>query len=115
MAVEDVYEVPMAAAEFNEEDGFWRVAVRILLTPRNVFPPQQVTFVLCVSEDQNSPVVKIGINEKPKHVHLGNENAVKLFCDGLSQLVILAVSHPMLAAPNAPKSYGFAVAGVHQA
>jgi hypothetical protein len=86
------YTLP-GATDYDTEDGCWHLGVRIGLTPHNTFPKQYVAFVICVSEQNNFPVVKIGINEKLKHVHLSSEGARNLFCDGLVQQAVKAIAN----------------------
>ena len=57
-----------AAVEFDKTDGFWHVGIVINLSPPNrVFPELWASAVICASEQQGKPVLKIGWREKPQN------------------------------------------------
>jgi hypothetical protein len=93
-----------SAVEFDDLDGYMHLGVRICLTPHGPLPIQFVTFVLWVSEQNGAPLVKIGIDAKPKTAFLDNETGRNIFCDGIAGQIIRAYSDRKTAAP---KTAGF--------
>jgi hypothetical protein len=84
-----VYTFP-GATVFDESDGFWHLGVRIGLTPKNEFPKAYVTFVLCVAEQGEAVLVKMGIDAKPKAVLIEEEAARNVLCESIAEGVIAA-------------------------
>jgi hypothetical protein len=83
------YTLP-GAIDYDELDGFWNLGVLTTLTPDNVFPKQWVTFVLCIKEQNQSPIVKIGLDGKTQVVDLSNVDARNQYCEILSEKIIEA-------------------------
>jgi hypothetical protein len=82
------------AIEYDETDGFWNLGVLITLTPDNTFPKQWVTFVLHIKEQNQAPLVKIGLDGKTQVVLLENGNARNHYCELLAEQVVKAFSNP---------------------
>jgi hypothetical protein len=62
------YTLP-GATEFDQEDGYWHLGVRIELSPPTLFPPEWVFFPLCVTEHEGKPLVKLGVAGEPRRVN----------------------------------------------
>ncbi len=73
----------MGATVFDPEDGYWHLGVCITLTPPGTFPPQWVSFALCVTEHEGKPMVKVGVNGKPRQIDLNVQDQCKVFYDGI--------------------------------
>ena len=80
--------------DYDETDGFWHLGLRIVLGPDNVVPKPWITFALCVKEQNQTPMVKMGINSKPQAVHLDDENARNQYCEIITEQVVKSFSNP---------------------
>jgi hypothetical protein len=87
------YALP-GAMEYDEEDEFWHLGVSISLTENNFFPKQWVSFVLCVREQNQVPVVRTGLNGKAQVVRVDNEDARKKYCETLTDRIVETLRDP---------------------
>jgi hypothetical protein len=87
------YTLP-GAIDYDETDGFWHLGLRIVLGPDNVAPKPWVTFALCIKEQNQTPMVKVGIDGKPRTIFLDNENARNQYCEIITEEAVKAFSNP---------------------
>lgn len=87
------YALP-GAIDYDEINGFWNLGILITVTPDNVFPKQWVTFALCIKEQNQTPLVKIGLDGKAQLVQLENLGARNQYCEMIAEQVIKAFSDP---------------------
>lgn len=76
------------ATVFDESDGYWHLGLLIYLNPRNHLPRLHIVFALCVTERNDAPLVKVGIDGKPRTVFLNNPAARNQFCEEIVQRAI---------------------------
>jgi hypothetical protein len=70
-AEDDPYEL-MDAIALDEGDGYWHLGLRISLLHSGALLPRWVSFVLCAAEQDQKPMVKIGVNGKPIPINLND-------------------------------------------
>jgi len=61
------YTLP-GATVFDKDDGYWHLGLCITLSRPGAIPPQWVYFVLCVTELDGKPMVKVGVVGKPRQI-----------------------------------------------
>jgi len=64
-AVEDDPYTLLDAIALDEGDGYWHLGLRISLLHSGALLPRWVSFVLCAAEQDQKPMVKIGVEGKP--------------------------------------------------
>jgi hypothetical protein len=73
----------LRAIVFDDEDGYYHLGLCVTLTPPNVFPPQWVSFALCVTEKDGKPTVKIGFVGEPRQIDLNDASQCGAFYEGI--------------------------------
>jgi hypothetical protein len=90
------YTVP-GAAVLDEEDDYWRLGIRITLTPAGFWLSHIVFAVLCVSEEGRMPLVKISPRGKPRQLDLDDPNQCREFFDGIVETIKKGLLDPRKA------------------
>lgn len=76
------YALP-GATVFDDEDGYYHLGLRILLSPSNVLPPMWVSFILCVTEKDGKLVARIGLVGEGHQIDLNDLNRCEKFYESI--------------------------------
>lgn len=87
------YTVP-GAAVLDEEDGYWRLGIRITLTPAGAWLRHIVFAVLCVSEQEGMPVIKISPTGRPSRLNVDDPNQCGKFFDSIVENIKIGLLDP---------------------
>jgi hypothetical protein len=101
------YVIPQAA-EFDEEDGYWHLGVRVTLSDPGNFPVNWFAFTLCVTEEQCKPVVKLGFMGKPQSLDFEQPTQCAPFYEGIVTTVMQRIKAPIKK--DSQKTIGFTFA-----
>jgi len=84
------------AASFDESDGYWHLGLSVHLTQVHF-----ILFVLCYSELDGSPRVKLGPKGKPEVLSLESEESLGAYCESICDAGVRAYSEPTSSEPRA--------------
>ena len=107
-AVEDDPYTLMDAIALDEADGYWHLGLRISLLHSGALLPRWVSFVLCAAEQDQKPMLKIGVDGKPIQIDLTDAAQ----CNAFYETIIEGIKQcfrPPAADSTSEKTMGFVV------
>jgi len=87
------YTLP-GAVTFDKEDDCWHLGVSITLSPAGTFPERWIGVVLCVTESEGQPIVKLGMNGKPRTIDFNDPKQCAGLYDEIAEVLKGAFENP---------------------